>query len=166
MPWASYPNSFAKDISQNFHSGALIKCLYSWANSEIWWVTEFASRGFWYFAVNAYRGRGCLLPLDLKLELGPPVSNLGGCAVFTLGDVIVTSEGVMCGPKGDLWKLCWKFVVFFPSSSSLTLVCGGGIYLVRPGCSVWVIPEAVCSACYCGESAVLFPSSLPFLNIS
>ena len=31
----------------------------------------------------------------------------------------------MCGPDGDIWTLCWKFAGLNPSSSSMTLGCGG-----------------------------------------
>ena len=106
MPRNNCPNLFAKDIYQIFISGTFIRRLYYWATPEILWVTEFSLRVFWHCAVNAYRGWGFLLPLDLKLELGLPLSTLGGCAVFTLGDGIGTSGGIMCGPDGDLWTLC------------------------------------------------------------
>ena len=165
IPWANCPNSFAKDLSQIFLSGPFIRCLYSCATPEIWWVTEFYSRGVWPCAVNAYHGLWFLLPLDLKLELGPPISTLGGCTVFTLGDGIGTSGGIMCGPDGDLWTLCWKFVGLKPSSSSMTLSCGGGIYLVRPGCSVLGIPAYVLSACCFGGYVVLFLPSAALVNI-
>ena len=69
-------------------------------------MNEFALQGVWLCAVNAYYGLIFLFPLDLKLELGPPMSSLGGCAVFTLGDGIVTSGGIVCGPDGDLLILC------------------------------------------------------------
>ena len=107
IPWASCPNSFAKDLSQVFFSGPLIRCLYSWATPEILWVTEFASLLFWNFSVNAYCGRGFLLHLDLKLELGPSLYVLGGCAVFTLVDGIGTSGLIMCGTYGEMWTLWW-----------------------------------------------------------
>ena len=35
IPWASWPNLLAKDLSQIFLSGPLIRCLYSWATPEI-----------------------------------------------------------------------------------------------------------------------------------
>ena len=105
MTWDSCPNSLAKYLSQILLSGPLIRCLYSWATPEILWVTEFASQGVWPYAVNAYRGLIMLFPLDLKLELGPPISTLVGCAVFNLGDGIGTSGGIVCGPDGDLWTL-------------------------------------------------------------
>ena len=69
-------------------------------------MAEFALQGVWPCDVNAYRGLIFLLPLDLKLELGPPMSTLGGCAVLTLGDGIGTSGGIVYGPDGDLWNLC------------------------------------------------------------
>ena len=165
MPWASWPNSFAKDLYQNFPSGPLIRCLYSWSTPEIWWVTEYALRGVWPCYVNAYCGLGFLLPLDLKLELGPPMSTLGGCSVFTLGDGLGNSGEIVCGPDGDLWILCWKFVGLTPSSSSMTLGCGGGKYLVRPGCSVLGMPAAVWSAWLYVGSFVLFPSSAALVKI-
>ena len=49
---------------------------------------------------------GVFLPLDFKLELGPPVSNIGGCAVCTFGGGTGTSGGIMLGPEGDMWNLC------------------------------------------------------------
>ena len=165
MPWFSCPNSFAKYLSQIFLFGPLTKCLYSWATPEILWVTKFASLGFGNCAVNAYRGQGVLLPLDLKLEMGPPVYTLGGCALFTLGDGIRTSGGIICVPDGYLCTLCWKFAGSFPSSYPMTLGFGGVIYLVCPGCSVLVITAAYCSACCCGGSAVLFPSSSALVYI-
>ena len=47
----------------------------------------------------------------------------------------------------------------------MTLGCGGGIYLVCPGCGVLGILEAVLSACLCGGSAVLLLSSDALVNI-
>ena len=99
-PWANCTNSFEEDLSQNFLSGPLIRCLFSWAAPEIWWVTALVSRVFWHCAVNAYCGQGFFLPLDLKLELCPPLSTLGCCAVFTLGGGIWTSGGKLLGPDG------------------------------------------------------------------
>ena len=69
-------------------------------------MTEFALRGVWPYAVNEYRGWKFLFLIDLKLELGPPLYTLGGCAVFTLGDGLGTSGVIVCGPDGDLWILC------------------------------------------------------------
>ena len=69
-------------------------------------MTGFASQGVWPCAVNSYRGWIFIFLIDLKLEMGPPMSTLGGCAVFTLGDGIGTSGGIVCGPDGDLWILC------------------------------------------------------------
>ena len=57
---------------------------------------------FWTCAVNAKSGMGFFLPLDLKLELGPSVYTLGGCAVCTLGGGTGTSGGIMLGPEGDM----------------------------------------------------------------
>ena len=107
IPWANCTKSFTKDLYQIFISGTLIRCLYSWATPDIWWVTEFDSLVFWHCAVNAYRGRGFLLTLDIKLELGPPLSTLGDCAVFTLGSGIWNSGGIIFGSDGDMWNLCW-----------------------------------------------------------
>ena len=100
IPWANCPSSFAKDIYQIFLSGPLIRCLYSWATQDIWWVTTLASWVFWNCGVNAKIGMGAFLPLDINLELGPSVSTLGGCAVYTLGGGTGTSGGVMLGPEG------------------------------------------------------------------
>ena len=165
MPWDNCLKSFAKYLSQILLSEPLIRCLYSWATPEIWWVTEFVLRFFWHCDVNVYRGRGFLLPLDLKLKLVPPLSTLVGCAVFTLGDGIRTSGRIMCGPDGDLWTLWWNIFGSFTSSSSMTLGCSEGIYFVCPGCSVWGITAAVCSDYCYGGSDVLFSSLSALVNI-
>ena len=166
MPWASCTNSLAKNLYQILLSGPLIRCLYSWATPEIWWVTEFALQGVWPCAVNEYLGFIFLFPLDLKLALGPPMSTLGGCAVFTLGDGIGTSGGIVCGPDGDLWNLCWQFSGLTTSSSSITLGCGIWVYSGRPGCGVCgILLAAVCYACLYGGSVVLFPSSTNLVKI-
>ena len=47
-----------------------------------------------------------LFIIDLKLELGLPMSTLGGCAVLTLGDGLGTQGGIVCGLDGELWILC------------------------------------------------------------
>ena len=137
IPWANYPSSFVKDISQIFLSGTLIICLYSWSNPDIWWVTALASWVFWNCAVNAYFGKGFFLPLHLKLELGPPLFTLGGCAVCTLGGGTGNSAGILLGPEVDMWNLWWKLIEAFPSSSSMTLGCTEGRGLVRYGCIFW-----------------------------
>ena len=80
---------------------------------------------------------GFLLPLDIRLELGPTLSTLGGCEVCTLGGGTGTSGGVMLGIDGYMYTLCWKCVGSFPSSSSMTLVCTEGRGLLRSGCTVW-----------------------------
>ena len=165
IPWDSWPNLLAKDLSQIFLSRPLIRCLYSWANPEIWCVTEFAPRGVWPWAGNAYRGWIFLFLLGLKLELGPPMSTLGGCAVFTFGDGIWTSGGIVCGPDGDLWILCWKFDGLTPSSSWMALGCGVGVYSGRPGCGICGIITAMWSACLYEGSFVLFPSSAALVKI-
>ena len=45
---------------------------------------------------------GIFLPLDLKLELGPSMSTLGGCAGYTLGGGTGKSGIMMCEPEGDM----------------------------------------------------------------
>ena len=80
---------------------------------------------------------GVFLPLGLKLELGPLLSNLGGCAVCTLGDGTGTSGEIMLGTEGDMWTLWWKLVAPFPSSSSMKLGCTEGRSLVRSGYNFW-----------------------------
>ena len=102
IPWTNCPSSFSKDIYQNFLSGHLIICLYSWDTPEIWWVTALDSCFFWNFSVNAKSGLGVLLHLDINLELGPSVSTLGGCAFCTLGGGIRTSGGIMLVPEGEM----------------------------------------------------------------
>ena len=166
IPWASCFNSLEKDIYQIFLSGPLIRCLYSWDTPEIWCVTEFASWGVLPCAVNAYHGWTILFLIGLKLELGPPMSTLRGCAVFTLVDGIGTSGGIVCGPDGDLWILCWKFSGLTTSSPSMTLVCGIWLYPGRPGCDVYgILLTAVCSSCLCGGYVVLFPSLAALVKI-
>ena len=81
--------------------------------------------------------KGVFLPINIKLELGPTMSTLGGCAVCTLGGGTRTSGRIMLGPDEDMWTLCWKFVDSFPSSSSMTLVCTEGRGLVQSGCTFW-----------------------------
>ena len=108
---------------------------------------------------------GFFLPLDVKLEIGPPLSNLGGWAICTLGGGTGTSGGIMIGPEGGMWTLCWKLVKPFTSPSAMTLGCTEGIYLVHPGCSFWFIMAAFWSGFYCGGSAVLFTLSAALVNI-
>ena len=100
IPWANCPSSFAKYISQIFLSITLTRCIYFWATPDIWWVTALASLTFWNFSTNAKLGIGFFLPLDIKLELGPSVSNLGGCSGCTLFGGTGTSGIMVCGPEG------------------------------------------------------------------
>ena len=114
------------------------------------------------------------LQLDLNLELVPPVSTLGGCSVFTLGDGIGKSGRIICGPEGDIWKLRWKSVGMFPSSSSVMLGSFEGIVLARSGWTLWVIGADFVSVCCCGgfnvwcilaatlEKILIVAQSLPF----
>ena len=86
-------------------SGPLTICLYYWETPGIGWVTALYYLTFRHCSANAKFGTGFLLQLDLKLELGPPVSTLGGCAGRTLG-VGTGSYGIMmCGPEGDMWTM-------------------------------------------------------------
>ena len=137
IPWADCTSSFAKDHSQIFLSGPLTRCLYSWANPDIWWVTALASWTFWNCAVNTKCGMGFFLNLDLKLELGTSVSTLGGCAVCNLSGGTGTSGRIMFEPEGDLWTLFLKLVEYFPSSFSMILVCTEGRGLVIFGRTFW-----------------------------
>ena len=57
---------------------------------------------FLEFFCQSKSGMGVFLPLDLKLELGPPLSTLGGCAVFNLGGGIGNSGVIMLGPEVDM----------------------------------------------------------------
>ena len=41
------------------------------------------------------------------------------------------------GPEWDLWKLCWSYVLLFPSSSSMMLGRSAGIGFVRVGLTLW-----------------------------
>ena len=97
IPWDNCTSSFAKYISKIFLSGPLAICLYSWATPDIWWVTALSSWLFWNCAVNAKFGMGVFFPLDIKLELGPSVSTLGGCVVSTPGGGTGTSGRIMFG---------------------------------------------------------------------
>ena len=58
--------------------------------------------GFWDYAVNAYSGMRVFLPLDIKLELGPPLYTIGGFIVYTLGGGAGTSGEIIIGPEGDM----------------------------------------------------------------
>ena len=100
IPWAISPSSFAKDRSQIFLSGPLTRCLHSWATTDILWVTVLSSITCRNFAANAKFGTGIFLKLDLKLELFPHVSTLGGCNVRNLGGGTGTSGRMMCGTEG------------------------------------------------------------------
>ena len=80
---------------------------------------------------------GIFLALDIKLELGPSVSTLGGYAVWNLGGGIGTSGWIMLRHEGDMWTLCWKLVESFPSSYYITLDCTEGRGLVLSGCTFW-----------------------------
>ena len=100
VPWADSPSSFAKDRSQIFLSGPLTRCLHSWATTDIWWVTVLSSLTCRNCAANAKFGTGIFLKLDLKLELFPRVSTLGGCNVRNLGGGTGTSGRMMCGTEG------------------------------------------------------------------
>ena len=137
IPLANCPSSFEKDLYQIFLSGNLIRCLYSWATPEIWWVTALDLWVFWNCAVKAKSGMGVFLLLDIKLEPGPSVSTLGGCAVCTLGGGTGTSGGIMLGPEGHMWTLRWKLVESFPLSSSMILGCTEVRVLVLSGCTFW-----------------------------
>ena len=57
---------------------------------------------FWNCAVNVKSGMGVFLLLDLRLELGPSVSTLRGCAVCNLGGGTETSGGIILGPEGEM----------------------------------------------------------------
>ena len=49
-------------------------------------------------AINEKWVLGSFLPLDIKLELGPSVSTLGGCVGCIVGGGTWTSWRIMCGP--------------------------------------------------------------------
>ena len=93
----------------------------------------------WNCAVNANLGMVFFLPLDLKLELGPSVSTIGDCAVWTLGGGTGNSGRIICGTEGDMWTLCWKLVEQFPSSYSIILGCTEVRGLVIFGRTFWGI---------------------------
>ena len=133
IPWANCPSSFAKDLSDIFLSGTLTRCLSYLATPDILWVTALASWIFWNCAVNAKCVMGVFLPLDIKLELNPSVSILGGYAVCTLCVGTGTSGRIMFGYEGYMCTLCLKLVDHIPSSSSMILGCTEGRGLVISG---------------------------------
>ena len=61
--------------------------------------------GFCNCDVNAKSEMGVLFPLNLKLELVTSVSNLGGCAVYTLGGRPGTTGEIILGNVGDMCTL-------------------------------------------------------------
>ena len=65
-------------------------------------VNALASWVFWNCAVNEKSGMEVFLPLDIKLELGPSVSTIGGCAVYTLAGETGMSVGIFIGPEGGI----------------------------------------------------------------
>ena len=164
--WANCPSSFAKDLSQIFLSGPLTRCLYSWESPDILWLTALSSLTFWNCAVNEKLGIWFFLPLDLKLELGPSMSTLGGCACCSLGGGTGNSGRIMCGPEGKMWTLWWKLVELFPSSSSMILGCYEGIGLVIFGRNLWGIMADFVTGFWCGGSALWCKLSTTLENIS
>ena len=92
------------------------------------------------------------LQLDLKLELGPPVSTLGGCAGLTLGDDTGKSRRMMSGPEWDMWTLRWISVELLPSSYSMMLGRSEGIGLARVGRIWWGRGAYLVTGCFCGGS--------------
>ena len=155
IPWTNFPSSFAKDCSHFFLSLTLTICLYSWGNTDIWWLTVLASLTCSNFSVNANFGTEFFLQLDIKLELVTPVSTLWGCTVLTLGGGTGTSRRMMCGPEGDILKVRWRSVGLFPSSSSMMLVRSAGISLARAGRTLWEVGEDLVTGCFCGGSRVV-----------
>ena len=108
---------------------------------------------------------GIFLALDIKLELGPSVSTLGGYAVWNLGGGIGTSGWIMLRHEGDMWTLCWKLVESFPSSYYITLDCTEGRGLVLSGCTFWGAMADFFTVCFCGGSALFFTLSDTLENI-
>ena len=105
IPWANFPSSFAKDRYHFFLSVTLNRCIYSCATPDILWVTALAYLTCRNCDTNAKFATGFFLKLDLKFELGPPVSTLGGCAGRTIGGGTGISGKMMCGPEGYMWTL-------------------------------------------------------------
>ena len=153
IPWDNCPSSFAKYRSQIFLSGPSTRCLFFWA-IHIWWVTALDSLPCRNCDSNEFFLTRLLLKLYLKLELGPPVSTLGGCAGRTLGGGLGTSGIIMCGTEGDMWTLRWIYVGLCPSSSSMMLGRSEGIYLASVGCTLWGILSNLVTGCCCGGSKV------------
>ena len=152
IPWASCPSSFTNDRSQIFLSGTLAKCIYSWATSNILWLTVLASLICSNCADNAKFGTGFFLHLGLKLELGPTVFILGGFIGRTLGGDTGTSGIMMCGTEGGMWTLLWRYVGMFPSSSSMILgrsegICWAHVERTWQGRGVYLV-----TGCFCGGS--------------
>ena len=154
IPWDNCPSSFAKDRSQFFLSGPLTRFQYSCATPGILRVTALASLNCRNCAANANFGTGFFWQLDIKLELGPPVSTLGGCSGHTCVGGTGTSRIMMCVPEGDMWTLRWKSVGLLSSSSSVMLGRYKGICLSRFGHTLWGIGEDLVTVCCCGGSNV------------
>ena len=105
IPWYNCPSSFPNDRYQTFMSGPLTRCLYSWSTPYIFWVTTLASLTSRGCYDNAKSGTGFFLQMYLKLELGTPVSTLGGCAGRTLGGDTGKYGIMMFGPEWYMWTL-------------------------------------------------------------
>ena len=150
IPWTNCPSSFANECYHLFLFGTLTICLYSWATPDILCVTVLNSLTFSHCAANANFGTVFFLKLDIKLELGPPVSTLGGCTGLTLGVVTGTYGIIMCGTEGGMWTFRWKYVGLFPSSSSMMLVRSAGICLAHFGRILWGVGADFVKGCFCG----------------
>ena len=152
VPWTNCPSSFEKYCPKTFLSRPLTICLFYWATPDIWWVTVSAFLTCRNFSANAKFGKVFFLQLDLKLDLGPPVSTLRGCAGNALDSDIGTSGRMICGPEEDMWKLSWKSVWLLPLSSSMMLGRSKGKGVARVGRNLWGIGADLVIDCFGGGS--------------
>ena len=106
------------------------------------------------------------LPRGLKLELGPSVFSLGGCAGWTLCGGTGTSGIIMCGPEGVMWTFCWELVGLFPSSSYMILGYSEVICLVIVGRTLWDIMADLVTGRCCGGYTLWCKLSATLVNIS
>ena len=151
MPWANFHSSFAKDRSQFFLSGPLTRCLYLWETLVIWWVNVLVYITCRNFSANQNFGTGFFLQLDLKLELVPPVSTLGGFSGRTLGGGTGNYRIMVCVPEGVMCTLSLKSVGMLQSSSFIMLGRSKGICFAHVGSTFWGIGAYFVTGCFGGR---------------
>ena len=90
---------------------------------------------------------GFFLPLDFKLELGPSLSTLGGCAFYTLVGGTGTLGRIFLELKETCGRCAENLWSTSPSSSSMILGCteGRGLVSNNAGCFHCLLLWRVCS---------------------